>query len=86
MNYVRKALDLARLHKGVSPVLLMTKLKIRFDEAEKLAESTNAEYRKRVENTKRTRFQPAVRAPGKTVYRKMAKLPEKQHVAKTVKQ
>lgn len=83
VNLKRKALDLAREHKGVSSILLSMKLKLSIEEAEHLAKSTNEEYRKRVENTKRTRFQPAVRAPLKRVYRKMTKLYEHEHFAKT---
>lgn len=83
MNLKRKALDLAREHKGVSSVLLMIKLKISYDLAESLSKSTNEEYLRRCENTKRTRFQPAVRAPVKRVYRKMTILPDKQQLTKT---
>jgi len=56
MNYERKALDLAREHKGVSALLLMRKLKITHDLASELAKSANEEYIKRQENKQRTRF------------------------------
>ncbi len=74
MNYERKALDLARENNGVSPVLLMMKLKIRFPEAEILAKITNERYLKCQENKKRTRFQTAHKAPSKSKYRKMTKI------------
>lgn len=83
MNYARKALDLARERKGVSSLILVRKFKLSFEEAEKLANDANTEYLRRVENTKRTRFQPAVRAPGKRVYRMLTKLPKNQQLAKT---
>lgn len=83
MNYARKALDLAREHKGVSSVLLMMKLKISHDFAESLSKSTNEQYLICQENKKRTRFQPAHRAPVKRVYRKMTKLDENKQLAKT---
>lgn len=74
MNYERKALDLAREYKGVSSLLLVRKFKLTFDEAEMLANNANAEYWKCQENKKRTRFQPAHRAPMKTKLRKMRKV------------
>lgn len=56
MNLKRKALDLAREHKGISSVLLSIKLKLSIEEAEILAKQANEQYLMCQENKKRTRF------------------------------